>query len=190
VLTDRALGRATLARQLLLERATLDPVDAVDRLVGLQAQNPLDPYSALWSRLVGFDPTTLAAAVVGRRVVRIVVMRGTIHLVTAADCLRIRPLVQPVLDAEMVRHSQYKGTLTGLELEPVLAFGRPFLAEPRSVRALRAALAEAFPDLDPGALALACRNRLGLVQVPPRGVWGKAGEVTLCTAESWLGVMR
>ena len=150
--------------------------DAVEHVVGLQAQNPLDPYSALWSRLEGFDPAVLADAVVERRLVRIVVMRGTIHLVTADDCLRLRPLVQPVLDGEMARHSQFKATLAGLDLEPVLAFARPYLAEPRSVRHLRAALAERFPDLDPGALAP------GVPQPPrtgagaARGVWGRAAR--------------
>ena len=187
VLTDRELNRATLARQLLLERSPMAPVDAVTHLVGLQAQLPLDPYSALWSRLAAFDPDALGAAVADRRLVRIVAMRGTIHLLTAEDALRTRHLVQPVLDGEMVRHSQYKGTLTGLDLDPILAFARPFLAEPRSARALKAALADAFADLDPGALSLACRNRIPLVQTPPRGVWGKGGELTLCDAVAWLG---
>lgn len=187
VLTDRELNRATLARQLLLERSRMRPLDAVEHLVGLQAQLPLDPYTALWSRLEGFDPDEVGAAVAGRRLVRIVAMRGTIHLLTADDALRTRHLVQPVLDAELVRHSQYKATLTGLDLAPVLAFARPFLAEPRSARALKAALAERFDHLDPGALSLACRNRIPLVQTPPRGVWGRAGEVTLCDAEAWLG---
>ena len=56
VLSDRALNRATLERQLLLQRSTMAPLDAVEHLIGLQAQNPLDPYLALWSRLEDFDP--------------------------------------------------------------------------------------------------------------------------------------
>lgn len=84
VLSDRAVNRATLARQMLLERSTtVDPLTAVHRLVGLQAQNPLDPYLALWSRLAGFDPGVVARAIEERALVRVVVMRGTIHLVTA-----------------------------------------------------------------------------------------------------------
>ncbi len=66
VLTDRALNRATLGRQLLLQRSNLGPVEAVEHLVGLQAQNPLDPYMALWSRLDGFDPHELGALVTDR----------------------------------------------------------------------------------------------------------------------------
>src|SRR6478672_11799716 len=107
VLSDRALNRATLSRQLLLRRASLAPDDAVRQLVGLQAQNPLDPYLALWSRLRRFDPTVLGQLLERRSLVRIVVMRGTIHLVTADDARRLRPVMQPVLDAEIARHSQF-----------------------------------------------------------------------------------
>ena len=83
VLGERALNRATLARQLLLERADVAPLDAVRHLVGLQAQVPHNPYTALWSRLDGFRPESLSRLLERREVVRIGVMRGTIHLVTA-----------------------------------------------------------------------------------------------------------
>ena len=91
VLTNRALSRATLARQLLLQRSARPPIDAIEHLVGLQAQNPLDPYLALWSRLDDFDPDEVGRLLEARELVRIVVMRGTIHLVTADDarsCVR------------------------------------------------------------------------------------------------------
>jgi hypothetical protein len=162
-------------------------LDAVHHLVGLQAQNPLDPYTALWSRLVDFDPHDLGRAVTERRAVRIVVLRGTIHLVVADDVARIRPLCQPVLDGEMARHSQHKDALLDLDLTGVVAFGRELLAEPRTGPQIRTALAARFPHLDAPALAFALRNRIALVQVPPRGVWGSKGQVTLATAESWLG---
>ena len=100
VLSDRALGRATLARQMLLDRVAVPVLDAVEHLVGLQAQEPPDPYLALWSRLQGFRPETLAALLLERRVVRIALMRSTIHLVSAEDCLVLRPVMQPVIDAE------------------------------------------------------------------------------------------
>src|SRR5262245_31389029 len=106
-LTTRELNRATLARQLLLARDERPVLDAVEHLVGLQAQVPLDPYTALWSRLQGFRQELLAELLEQRRVVRIVVMRGTIHLVTADDCLVLRPLMQPVLEAEIRRHPEY-----------------------------------------------------------------------------------
>src|SRR4051812_31994468 len=128
LLSDRALNRATLERQLLLRRAGTDPASAVRDLVGLQAQNPLDPYLALWSRLDGFDPRALGDLIEDRSLVRIVVMRGTIHLVTADDALFLRPLTQPVLDAEIARHSEFAPLLAGVDLTPVLGFARPLLA--------------------------------------------------------------
>ena len=188
VLSARALGRATLARQHLLARTDRPVLEVVAHLVGLQAQVPLDPYTALWSRVEGFRPEALAERLVAREAVRTVVMRGTIHLVTADDCLRLRPLMQPVLDAELRRHPDAGAALDGVDLAPVLAFASEALAErPLSGAELRADLAERFPRLDPVALALACRCKLALVQVPPRGVWGAASQVRLAPAEAWLG---
>jgi hypothetical protein len=188
VLDRRTLNRATLARQLLLKRSTLLPLDAIAHLVGLQAQEPLNPYHALWSRLDGFQADDLSQAMLDRRVVRIVVMRGTIHLVTADDCLVLRSLAQPVLDAELRRHPDYGSSLLGVDLDPVLRFARQVLAgQPLSNTELRAAMAEKFPDLDAAALGYACRCKLGLVQAPPRGVWGRSGRVRVTTVESWLG---
>ncbi len=188
LLSDRALNRATLARQLLLERSSMAPVAAVEHLVGLQAQNPLDPYLALWSRLSDLDPDAVGALLEARQLVRIVVMRGTIHLVTAADARLLRPLMQPVLDAEIARHSEYAPRLEGLDLAPVMAYARPLLAAtPMAGPALRAALAERFPDLPAAALAYACRCVLPLVQVPPRGVWGQTLQVTSTPLEAWVG---
>jgi Winged helix DNA-binding domain len=188
VLTTRELNRATLARQLLLARSDVSAPRAVVHLVGLQAQVPLDPYTALWSRLERFAPEQLSEPMVERRVVRVTLMRATIHLVGAEDCLLLRPLMQPVLDAELARHRDHSPALEGVELEPVLSFARELLAErPRTGPELRAALAGHFPRHDPAALAYACRCRLALVQVPPRGVWGKTSQVTVTTAEAWLG---
>src|SRR5688572_21460797 len=148
VVSTRALGRATLARQLLLERSTLEPKASVEHLVGLQAQLPQNPYTGLWSRLVRFDPRALSRLLEDREVVRMVVIRGTLHLVTADDALVLRPLVQPVLDAELERHPDHGPPLRGVDLEPVLAFARELLAEqPRTGPQLRAALAERFPGL-------------------------------------------
>jgi hypothetical protein len=67
VLSDRALNRATLARQLLLERSPLDPLSAIQHLVGLQAQVPTNPHVALWSRLDGFTTQQLDALLLDRR---------------------------------------------------------------------------------------------------------------------------
>ena len=189
VLSPRALNRATLARQLLLGRAPMAPLEAVEHLVGMQAQLPHNPYLGLWSRLAGFAPEALSTLLLDRAVVRIVVMRATIHLLSAADCLTLRPLMQPVLDAELRRHPEYgKGALEGVDLDAVLTFARRFVDEsPRTGGQLRAALHERFPERNAAALAYACRNLLAFVQVPPRGVWGQTMQVTSTTAEAWLG---
>src|SRR5215472_12058175 len=122
VLNQRALNRALLARQMLLEPSALpegpgraDAVIAmVEHLAGLQAQAPFPPYYGLWSRLAGFRPGDLAELILGRRVVRIALMRGTIHLVSARDCLMLRPLIQPVLDRVM---STYSRQLSGVDTD-------------------------------------------------------------------------
>jgi Winged helix DNA-binding domain len=188
VLSARALNRATLARQLLLARDPRPPLDAVRDLVGLQAQVPHDSYTALWSRLDAFHPAGLSDLLEQRAVVRIGVMRGTIHLVTAEDCLLLRPLVQPVFEGQLWRHRDYAPHLRGLDLEPIVDAGKAWLEErPRTGKELRALFAERFPSLDPGALVYACQMRLPLVQPPPRGLWRRGSQVTWTTAESWLG---
>ena len=188
LVSDRALGRATLARQLLLERSALAAVDAIEHLVGLQAQNPMDPYLALWSRLEPFDPVGVGESMEQRRLVRIVVMRGTIHLLTGDDALALRPLMQPALDAELARHGEFAPFLVDVDLDPVLAYARQILSDDAlSGSRLRVALASRFPDLHAPALATACRCLLPLVQVPPRGVWGRTKQVTSTLLDSWLG---
>jgi hypothetical protein len=188
VLTARALNRATLERQLLLDRSDRAVLDAIGHLVGMQAQVPLNPYVGLWSRLEGFSPDELGRLLVDRHVVRIVAMRATLHLVTADDCLLLRPLMQPVLDAELARHRDHGPALAGIDLAPALEFARTFVAErPRTGTELRDAFATRFPEVDAAALAYACRNLLAFVQVPPRGVWGRSAQVASTTAEAWLG---
>ena len=106
-ITARTLNRTTLQRQLLLERAPLDALSAVHRLVGLQAQVPANPYPGLWSRLEWFrtHPTS-GSSLVERQVVRIASIRGTIHLLTADDCLGFWPLFRPVFDRELAAHPE------------------------------------------------------------------------------------
>src|SRR3954452_2195234 len=96
-LDRRALNRALLARQWLLEPRRATALEAVEHLVGLQAQDVKAPYFQLVARLRGFDPAELSSLLETRAAVRIVLMRGTIHLVSAADAHRLRPLVQPAL---------------------------------------------------------------------------------------------
>ncbi|HEX5947861.1 MAG TPA: winged helix DNA-binding domain-containing protein [Acidimicrobiales bacterium] len=187
VLSNAALNRALLARQMLLERAPRSVADAVRDLVGLQAQAPWSPYYALWSRLDGFDPHELGAMLTDRRAVRIVVMRGTIHLVTADDCRFLRPLLADFLGRGLATSNWAPG-LVDLDLDEVVAAGRELIeAEPLTFNALGKRLAERWPDRDPATLAQVVRARAPLVQLPPRAVWGKAGQVVVTTAEHWLG---
>ena len=188
VLSGRALSRATLERQLLLRRAPMSTPDAVEHLVGMQAQIPTNPYLGLWSRLDAFAPEDLSELLEHRQLVRTVVMRGTLHLLTADDCLGLRPVMQPVLDRELARHGEHGAALRGADLGPVLDFAQALLGERALTGSqLRAALTQHFPQHDAAALAYMCRNMLTLVQVPPRGVWRCGGPVKTMTAEAWLG---
>src|SRR5215210_2591571 len=98
VLSLRELNRATLERQMLLRRQKSSALQAIEYLVGMQAQAPAPPYVGLWTRLEGFHPDELAHLILDRRAVRVALMRNTVHLVSAPDCLTLRPLVQPVID--------------------------------------------------------------------------------------------
>ncbi|WP_344591112.1 winged helix DNA-binding domain-containing protein [Actinomadura vinacea] len=184
MLGRRALNRALLARQMLLRRHRLPALEAIERLVGLQSQAPNPPYVGLWSRLEDFAFGELAELTTERRALRTVLMRGTLHLVSARDAAAIRPLIQPVLDRYLL--SGRGGAIKNVDLEPVQDAARRFLEEePRTDKELRAMLAERWPD--PELLAWAVRLRLPLVQVPPRGIWGASGIARHTTLETWLG---
>jgi Winged helix DNA-binding domain len=184
VLTDRQLNRALLARQHLLQRTPMAPLAMVEHLVAMQAQNPLDPYLALWSRLAGFDPAELSGAIAAAQAARLGLLRTTLHLVTTQDAVRLWPLVQPVL-ARAWSSSPFRKDLAGVDVEEVLAHSVPFLAEPRSNAELGAWLAERWPDRPPASLAYAARFLLPIVQVPPRGLWGRTGRPRWQLLEAW-----
>jgi hypothetical protein len=184
-LSLRALNRATLARQLLLDRATLSAAEAVRHLAGLQAQAPLAPYVGLWTRLAGFRPRALEDLLTERAVLRAHLMRNTVHLVDAADFVRFRPLFQPLLERHLAGH--FGRNLTGIDL-PELAMAAAALLGGTALtrRELGARLAPRWPDHDPAALAYAAGHLLPLVQVPPRGLWGQTGPATFMLADAWL----
>ncbi|MDF3017584.1 MAG: winged helix DNA-binding protein [Thermomicrobiales bacterium] len=187
VLSQRALNRALLARQLLLARQERSAAATIEQLVGLQAQVPGNPYIALWSRLEGFQPEKLSLLIAERHAVRTSLMRATIHLVTARDCLALRPVMQSVLERTFAS-SAFAKNIAGVELDTLLAAGRALLEErPRTRAELRPFLAERWPGYDADSLASAIGFLLPVVHVTPRGLWGQSGQARLTTIEGWLG---
>jgi hypothetical protein len=194
ILSRRALNRALLERQLLLARSTISPREAIERLVGMQAQEPIDPYIGLWTRLDGFRADDLAQLIERRRAVRMGLMRATVHLVTARDALVMWPAVRSVFERVFasargdVGVPTYTSRLGGVHMKALLKAGRKLIeASPRTAAELRVLLKKRWPEHDPDALAAAVHFLLPLVQVPPRGLWGASGQARHTTLESWLG---
>ncbi len=187
MLGPRALNRALLARQLLLTHDGMPALAAIEHLVGMQAQAPLAPYVGLWSRLDGFDTAELAAAIEGRTAVRTSLMRSTIHLVTSRDAFALRSWTQAALTGGFAS-SPFAKRLDGIDIASLVAFGREIVAGAALSRAaLGRSLATRWPDGDQEAMAYAVTAHLPLVQVPPRGVWGRGGPVAWTSMERWLG---
>jgi hypothetical protein len=189
LLDRRALNRTLLARQLLLERVSMPTLDAIEHLVGMQAQAPLVPYFGLWARLRGFRPQELAELIEARMVVRApAMMRTTIHLLSAGDYLAMRPVLQPVQERGFRIGSPFGRQLAGIDLDGLLAAGRALLEEkPRTASELRRLLSERFPGWDRSSLGNAVRYLVPIVQTPPRGLWGRGGQPIVASAERWLG---
>jgi hypothetical protein len=187
-LTRRVLNRALLERQMLLARRKVSASEAIEWLVAMQAQVPKDPYLGLWTRLDGFRPDELSRLITDRQAVRIGLLRTTLHLVTARDCLVLWPVMQPVLERGLFSGSPFGRNLAGLDVDEVRTAGRALLEErPRTISELRRSLSQRWPDRDADSLAYAIRYLEPIVQIPPRGVWGAKGRATWTTAEAWLG---
>jgi hypothetical protein len=153
----------------------------------MQAQVPLSPYVGLWSRVEGFEQDGLARLLTERAAVRGVLMRATLHLVTARDFLSLRPVVQPVLERALYG-TQWRRGIEGIAIGELEEAGRELLAaQPLTAKQLGERLAERWPDRDPASLAHAVRYLVPLVQIPPRGVWGKTLQATWAPAEEWTG---
>jgi len=188
VLDRRALNRALLARQHLLARTDLPIAAMVEHLLGLQAQATMPPYLGLWSRLADFDPHELGRMLTEREVVRLTLMRGTVHLVTVRDAAFLRPLVQTVI--ERAHNGAFGRRMGGADPAELAAAVRAELAAaeaPLTARELGRRLTARGIGADVEAIGNATRVHAPLVQVPPRGVWGAGGRATYATLEAWTG---
>lgn len=186
--TTRGLGRALLSRQHLLDRTTDPAVDMVRHLVALQSQNPSSAYLALHARVAGFTHTDLADAMLDRRVGRLALLRDTVHLTTARDALGLWPVFAPMFRRHLLAGTSFAPTLRQVDLDDLRRAALEALAEaPLSAAALGERLAKTWPDLDPRSLAMGARGLLPLVQVTPRGVWGRSLATTWTTADAWFG---
>ncbi len=186
-LSRNALNRALLARQMLLAREEIPPLGAVERLVGLQAQQAQPPFVGLWTRVAGFEREDLLRLLRDRKAVRSTLMRGTLHLTSADDYLSLRGPLQPMLSAGM--RAVLRGRAEALDLPAVLAeAARYFAGGPRTFQELRSVLDGAFPGGDERAMGYAVRTHLPLVAVPDDSAeWGFRADPRFTLAESWIG---
>ena len=170
-LSARALNRATLARQLLLERAPLDVPAAVRRVFVLQAQEPASPYLALWNRIAGFDPAELDRAFAARAVVKSTSVRFTLHAVHAGD--------HPAIHAAMLPRLRESGLdarfrVAGLTIADVDALVPDVLAHagtPRSNAEMEAWFDERLGVLERPGVWPALRAYAAMVHAPTGGPW-------------------
>ena len=187
MLSMRDLNRTLLLRQHLLERTSMSALDMVGHLVGLQAQENLPPYLSLAARIRDFDPLELSGALARAEAVRLLTMRGTIHVLLPVDALSLRGWVQPALDQQS-RSNQMSRPARHVPVDELVAAVRRHLEDgPLPVKQLGERLASDFPGVPAAALAHVARERVPMVQVPPRGLWRRSGGVVYQTVENHLG---
>jgi len=186
ILKLRELNRATLARQMLLERETLPVPAAIERLVGLQAQLASAPYVGLWTRLRGFQREDLADQIENRKVVKATLMRATLHLCTAEDYAQFRTALKPVLIGAASAIAKQRGQ--GFDLDKLLKAARKFIGEkPRTFAEISDMVTKLMPGHDVGAMRYSVRTHIPLVQVPITTGWSYSNKPEFTLAESWIG---
>jgi hypothetical protein len=169
---------------MLLERENISAVAAVERLFGMQAQEPRPPFPGLWTRLHGFQRDHLSQALHDREIVRGTLMRGTLHLMSAVDYATHRMTLQPVLTRSL---GLLGARAEGLDAEAVLPVARALLGErPRTFGELRAALTEAFPGVNDRALGFTVRMQLPLLMMPTDDRWAFPADSRFGLADDWL----
>ena len=160
---------------------------AIRHLVGMQAQEPRDPYVGLWIRLEGFDPQRLSSLMEKRRAVRMTLLRGTLHLVTADDAVRMRDVIHPAVEGLISGSSAMRRVWDAVDRDELTSFLRELLDDkPRSRAELVRAIAERWPESDADSLGYAM-YLLPTVQVTPRGLWNGSGRAAFTTMENWIG---
>lgn len=186
-LTRQRLNRTLLQRQHLLERVSMS-VDAMTRhLVGFQAQENLPPFLSLAARLSDFDPYDVTRGLEEKTLVRLLTMRGTVHLLAGDDAPMLRSWTAPVHERE-IKISQSIAEAREVDREAFAAAVAELLADaPMPQRALGAALAERFPAYSGTKLGQLARSVAPLAQIPPRGTWKGSGGVVYQHVDRWLG---
>lgn len=186
-LTRQRLNRTLLLRQHLLERVAMKPEEMVRHLLGLQAQENLPPYLSLAARLTTFDPCDVSGQLEQRQLVRLLTMRGTIHLLAPEDAAVLRPWVAPRIEQE-IRVSQSIGDAREIErAAAVTALGEVLADGPLPQKEIGVRLAERFP-YPATQLGQLARSIAPLAQLPPRGCWKAAGGVVYDYVDRWTGV--
>jgi hypothetical protein len=182
-LTARQLNRATLERQLLLRRASMDVAEAVRHVVALQAQQPASPYLALWNRLADFDPADLDAAFAERRVVKATLVRLALHAVHADDYPEFHNAMLARLRS--CRLGDPRFTTSGLTIAEADALQSPlagFLTQPRTSAEIEDFIESRFGECKRGAW-WALRTFAAVHRAPTGGPWsfGTSSFITAVT---------
>jgi hypothetical protein len=191
-LTDRHLNRATLHRQLLLERASLGAIDGVRHVVALQAQEAASPYIAMWNRLKRFDPADLDDAFAAAAIVKSTLIRITLHAVVAEDYPLFHAAMEPTLRDARLTDMRFRRT--GLSIPEADALVAPLLAfldRPRTKEDIQAFLVDAVGDRGPGVW-WALRTYAPLLHAPTGGPWsfGVRGAFVAAPAGLRAGPVR
>ncbi|WP_321477274.1 winged helix DNA-binding domain-containing protein [uncultured Paludibaculum sp.] len=186
ILTKRDLNRALLERQVLLRRERTPVLEVIQRLIAMQAQQPRPPFIGLWTRIDGFTAPDLATLLRDRQVVRVTHLRGTLHLLTAADYLALRGAMQPVLTGGMHAILKQRGAVLDIEAVVKAAEGH-FGKRPRTFEDLRTTLMEEFPGVDERAMGYAARMQLPLCMVPDDTQFAYGADTNFALASQWLG---
>ena len=187
VLTLRELNRAMLARQLLLERAQIGIVAAIERLAALQAQWSPSPYIALWSRLKGFRREKLWSAIERHKVIRARLMRGTLHLVSSRDFYAYAVATQDLQRGAWNRLQVGRG----VDPKKVAALAIAFARQPRAKEDVLAHIHERIGEGLGGPFNwLVWRfvsAHADLVTAPPGGHWEYGGtDAPYVAARHWI----